>query len=65
VHGFAGRVKVGFPNFFFVQSALWRRAAKELGFPVSPDLANGDPHAVGIAPNSLNAANNTRYGLTW
>ncbi|KAJ7263674.1 alcohol oxidase [Mycena haematopus] len=60
VHGFAGRVKVGFPNFFFAQSALWRRAAEGLGFPASPDLANGDPHAVGIAPNSLDAANNTR-----
>ncbi|KAF8212664.1 alcohol oxidase [Mycena galopus ATCC 62051] len=60
VHGFAGRVKVGFPNFFFEQSGLWRRAAESLGIPVSPDLANGDPHAVGIAPNSLDAANNTR-----
>ncbi|KAF7345195.1 Alcohol oxidase [Mycena sanguinolenta] len=50
VHGFAGRVKVGFPNYFFEQSALWRRAAESLGFPASPDLANGDPHAVGIAP---------------
>ncbi|KAJ7769991.1 alcohol oxidase [Mycena metata] len=60
VHGFAGRVKVGFPNYFFTQSALWRKAAEGLGFPASPDLANGDPHAVGIAPNSLDAANNTR-----
>ncbi|KAJ7195916.1 alcohol oxidase [Mycena pura] len=60
VHGFAGRVKVGFPNFFFEQSALWRRAAESLGFPASPDLSNGDPHAVGVAPNSLDAANNTR-----
>ncbi|KAF8212665.1 alcohol oxidase [Mycena galopus ATCC 62051] len=60
VHGFAGRVKVGFPNFFFEQSGLWRRAAENLGIPASPDLANGDPHAVGIAPNSLDAANNTR-----
>lgn len=60
VHGFAGRVKVGFPNFFFAQSALWRKAAESLGFPVSPDLADGDPHAVGVAPNSLDATNNTR-----
>ncbi|KAJ7089030.1 alcohol oxidase [Mycena crocata] len=62
VHGFAssGRVKVGFPNFFFAQSALWRQAAESLGFPASPDLSNGDPHAVGIAPNSLDASNNTR-----
>ncbi|KAJ7036714.1 alcohol oxidase [Mycena alexandri] len=60
VHGFAGRVKVGFPNYFFTQSALWRKAAEGLGFPASPDLANGDPHAIGIAPNSLDAANNTR-----
>ncbi|KAJ7183480.1 alcohol oxidase [Mycena filopes] len=60
VHGFTGRVKVGFPNYFFAQSALWRKAAESLGFPASPDLSNGDPHAVGIAPNSLDAANNTR-----
>ncbi|KAJ7511283.1 alcohol oxidase [Mycena galericulata] len=60
VHGFAGSVRVGFPNYFFEQSALWRRAAESLGFPASPDLADGDPHAVGIAPNSINAANNTR-----
>ncbi|KAJ7464159.1 alcohol oxidase [Mycena latifolia] len=51
VHGFAGRVK---------QSALWRKAAEGLGFAASPDLANGNPHAVGIAPNSIDAANNTR-----
>ncbi|KAJ7122424.1 alcohol oxidase [Mycena epipterygia] len=60
VHGFSGRVKVGFPNFFFAQSALWRKAAESLGFPASPDLSNGDPHAVGIAPNLIDAANNTR-----
>ncbi|KAJ7454179.1 alcohol oxidase, partial [Mycena latifolia] len=60
VHGFAGRVKVGFPNFFFAQSALWRKATEGLGFAASPDLANGNPHAVGIAPNSIDAANNTR-----
>ncbi|KAJ6626639.1 GMC oxidoreductase-domain-containing protein [Mycena sp. CBHHK59/15] len=60
VHGFSGRVKVGFPNFFFTQSTLWRKAAEGLGFPASPDLANGDPHAVGVAPDSIDAANNTR-----
>ncbi|KAJ7264152.1 alcohol oxidase [Mycena rebaudengoi] len=60
VHGFSGRVKVGFPNFYFTQSALWRKAAESLGFPASPDLSNGDSHAVGISPNSLDAANNTR-----
>ncbi|KAI5120967.1 hypothetical protein M0805_006639 [Coniferiporia weirii] len=60
VHGFDGRVHVGFPNFFFKQSQLWVQTAEGLGFPASPDLANGDPHAVGVAPNSLNALNNTR-----
>ncbi|KAJ6616015.1 alcohol oxidase [Mycena sp. CBHHK59/15] len=60
VHGFSGQVKVGYPNLFFTQSALWRKAAEGLGFPTSPDLANGDPHAVGIPPNSIDAANNTR-----
>ncbi|KAF9257920.1 alcohol oxidase [Marasmius fiardii PR-910] len=56
----SGRVKVGFPNYFFPQSALWRDTAVGLGFPSSPDLANGEPNAVGVAPNSLDAANNTR-----
>lgn len=60
VHGFGGKVKVGFPNFFFVQSELWRKASARLGFPISPDLANGNPHAVGVSPNSLDAKNNTR-----
>ncbi|THH06520.1 hypothetical protein EW145_g4025 [Phellinidium pouzarii] len=60
VHGFDGRVHVGFPNFFFNQSRLWVQTAERLGFPASPDLANGSPHAVGVAPNSLNAMNNTR-----
>ncbi|KAJ7628048.1 alcohol oxidase [Mycena polygramma] len=60
VHGFGGLVKVGFPNYFFTQSALWRRAAEGLGLAASPDLTNGDPNAVGISPNSLDAANNTR-----
>jgi choline dehydrogenase-like flavoprotein len=60
VHGFNGSVKVGFPNYFFVQSTLWQKASLKLGFPASPDLSNGDPHAVGVSPNSLDAANNTR-----
>ncbi|KAJ6600307.1 alcohol oxidase [Mycena vulgaris] len=60
VHGFAGLVKVGFPNFFFTQSELWRKAAEGLGFHASSDLTNGDTHAVGIAPDSIDAANNTR-----
>ncbi|KLO09499.1 alcohol oxidase [Schizopora paradoxa] len=60
VHGFSGRVHVGFPNFFFEQAQLWEKTVEGLGFEMSPDLGNGDPHAVGIAPNSINAANNTR-----
>ncbi|KAF7329454.1 Alcohol oxidase [Mycena kentingensis (nom. inval.)] len=63
VHGFSssGRVKVGFPNFFYEQSRLWRESVVGmLGFPKAVDLSNGDPHAVGIAPNSLDARNNTR-----
>ena len=60
VHGFDGRVHVGFPNFFFEQSQLWVQTSEGLGFPASPDLADGNPHAVGVAPDSLNAENNTR-----
>ncbi|THU77681.1 hypothetical protein K435DRAFT_558380, partial [Dendrothele bispora CBS 962.96] len=63
VHGFneeQGRVKVGFPNFFFQQWSLWRQTAMRLGFPASPDLGNGSPHAVGVAPASIDPANNTR-----
>lgn len=60
VHGFSGRVQVGFPNFFFEQAQLWEKTVEGLGFKMSPDLGNGDPHAVGIAPNSIDAANNTR-----
>lgn len=59
VHGTSGRVKVGFPNFFYPQYALWRTAT---GFVPSPDLTNGNPeHEVGVAPNSIDAANNTRF----
>lgn len=61
VHGFEGRVKVGWPNFFFEQYGIWLKTAENLGFRASPDLANGDPHAVGFSPNSMDAANNTRY----
>ncbi|THU80668.1 alcohol oxidase [Dendrothele bispora CBS 962.96] len=64
VHGFneeQGRVKVGFPNFFFQQWSLWRQTAMRLGFPASPDLGNGSPHAVGVAPaSSIDPDNNTR-----
>ncbi|KAG7086184.1 hypothetical protein E1B28_002145 [Marasmius oreades] len=55
-----GRVKVGFPNFFFPQSELWEKTALHLGFRASPDLTNGEPDAVGVSPNSIDAANNTR-----
>ncbi|THU87389.1 alcohol oxidase [Dendrothele bispora CBS 962.96] len=63
VHGFdeeRGRVKSGFPNFFYQQWTLWRQTAMGLGFPASPDLGNGSPHAVGVAPASIDPANNTR-----
>lgn len=54
-----GRVKVGFPNYFYEQSELWRRAT---GFVNSPDLSNGSPQGtVGVSPNSLDPHNNTRY----
>lgn len=62
VHGLdkrSGRVKVGFPNYFFPQSEMWHNAS---GFLPSPDLSNGSPQGtVGIAPDSLDAQNNTRY----
>ncbi|KAF4620899.1 hypothetical protein D9613_001210 [Agrocybe pediades] len=53
-----GRVKIGFPNFFFPQSTLWRTAS---GLKPSPDLDNGLPQGtVGVSANSLDAKNNTR-----
>ncbi|KAF8988179.1 alcohol oxidase [Cyathus striatus] len=61
VHGFdnaTGRVKVGFPNYFFIQSQLWRNAS---GLALSGDLADGDPAGnAGVSPDSLDAVNNTR-----
>ncbi|KAK7457791.1 hypothetical protein VKT23_010130 [Stygiomarasmius scandens] len=66
-HGFneeEGRVKVGFPNIFFEQAKLWRETSERLGFPVSPDLSDGSPHAVGVSPASIDAANNTRCSAT-
>ncbi|KAF7350549.1 Alcohol oxidase [Mycena sanguinolenta] len=52
--------KLAFRTTFSSSPRCGGGAAESLGFPASPDLANGDPHAVGIAPNSLDAANNTR-----
>lgn len=60
VHGFNGRIKVGFPNFFFPQNTLWRKAAEALGFASSPDLCNGNPNAVGVIPTSTDPFNITR-----
>ena len=60
VHDFDDKVKVGFPDFFSIQSTLWRNAWVNLGFSVSSDSANGAPHAVGVAPNSIDAANDAR-----
>ncbi|KAL0572535.1 hypothetical protein V5O48_009429 [Marasmius crinis-equi] len=65
-HGFnseKGRVHVGFPNFFFPQAELWAQTAVGMGFAATPDLTSGEVEAVGVSPNSLDAANNTRY--TW
>ncbi|KAF5332978.1 hypothetical protein D9758_018275 [Tetrapyrgos nigripes] len=39
---------------------MWRETAINVGFPQSPDLSNGFPHAVGISPSSIDPANNTR-----
>ncbi|KAG7098046.1 hypothetical protein E1B28_000020 [Marasmius oreades] len=55
-----GRVKVGFPNFFFPQSELWAKTILGLGFRATRDLENGEPEAVAVAPNSIDALNNTR-----
>ncbi|KAF5362669.1 hypothetical protein D9758_009636 [Tetrapyrgos nigripes] len=62
VHGFDGRVKVGFPNAFLNQFKLWREASEELELVASPDLDNGDiaPNAVGVTPVSIDPLNNTR-----
>lgn len=61
VHGTGddhGRVKVGYPNYFYEQSEMWHNAS---GLSPSPDLSNGSPQGtVGIAPNSLDAQSNTR-----
>ncbi|GJJ14381.1 hypothetical protein Clacol_008645 [Clathrus columnatus] len=60
-HGFNGSVKVGYPNFYFPASTLWRESVINLGWNASPDLTNGAPqHSVGVSPDSLDAANNTR-----
>ncbi|KAF8988178.1 alcohol oxidase [Cyathus striatus] len=60
-HGFdanTGRIKVGFPNYFFPQSQMWTQAS---GLTESGDLADGDPAgSAGVSPNSLDASNNTR-----
>lgn len=61
INGFEGRVKVGFSNYFYPQAALWQTATESLGFLPSPDLSNGAPHAVGVAPESIDAANYTRF----
>ncbi|KAF9489184.1 alcohol oxidase [Pleurotus eryngii] len=66
VHGSAsdGRVKVGYPNMFFEQSTLWRQAAVAAGFPGEKDLGSGDPHGVGVSPESIDVANYTRCSAT-
>ncbi|KZV82340.1 alcohol oxidase [Exidia glandulosa HHB12029] len=58
--GTGGPIQVGYPNFEFEQSNLWRAAAAKLGIPVGKDLTNGDAHAVALASNTLDPANNTR-----
>ncbi|KAJ8508037.1 hypothetical protein ONZ45_g9653 [Pleurotus djamor] len=60
VHGLEGRVHVGYPDFFFPQSTLWREAAIRAGLPGEKDLSSGDPNGVGVAAESINVANHTR-----
>lgn len=62
-----GRVKVGFPNFFYPQSNMFAQALMKdqngigLGFQKAQDLSDGEVlRRVGIASNSLDASNNTR-----
>ena len=53
-----GRVKVGYPNYFYPQSEMWRNAS---GLAPSPDLSNGSPEGtVGVSSNSLDSQSNTR-----
>ncbi|KAJ8508036.1 hypothetical protein ONZ45_g9651 [Pleurotus djamor] len=60
VHGTEGRVHVGYPNFFFPQSKLWREAALRAGLTGDKDLSSGDPKGVGVTVESINVANYTR-----
>ena len=51
-------VKVGYPNYFFPQSTMWRKASS---LRPSPDLSDGDPQdTAGVSPNTIDALNNTR-----
>jgi choline dehydrogenase-like flavoprotein len=57
-----GGVKVGYPNYFFPQSMMWREAS---GFKPSPDLSDGHPQGTaGVSPNTIDAKNNTRCGFS-
>ncbi|THU87524.1 alcohol oxidase [Dendrothele bispora CBS 962.96] len=62
VHGFQGRVKVGFPNSFLEQFRLWREISVKLGLKEKADLDDGNiaPNSVGVTPVSIDPQNNTR-----
>ena len=49
---------MGYPNYFFPQSMMWREASN---WRPSPDLSDGDPqNTAGVSPNTIDATNNTR-----
>jgi choline dehydrogenase-like flavoprotein len=56
-----GRVKAGFPNFFFPQSLTFMKTFIGLNFTPALDLSNGNIVShVGLSSDTLTPANNTR-----
>ncbi|KZV84539.1 alcohol oxidase [Exidia glandulosa HHB12029] len=62
--GTKGAAAVGYGNFEYAQSALWRSAAEKLGLPAGTDETDGETRAVSVSTASIDPRNNTRCDAT-
>ncbi|KZV88807.1 alcohol oxidase [Exidia glandulosa HHB12029] len=62
--GAKGAAAVGYGNFEYAQSALWRSAAEKLGLPAGTDETDGETRAVSVSTASIDPRNNTRCDAT-
>ena len=58
--GTKGPLQVGYGNFEYPQSALWRTVAEKFGIPRGTDATDGEARSVYVSSDTVDPRTNTR-----